>query len=135
MVPLPETLTERTIYVGQAFASGDNDALEAICLGGTQRDALAWFELMRKGRPSASAEAQSGNTPDEKGHVSQSRITAEILFETVEGAAAGSVTTVQLAGSTDPEQAVELVMFWKPDSSGTWWLDGKRTLAETGQAR
>lgn len=114
---IPQGLTARAKFVGQAFAAGDLNRVLAVSASG-ESELKTWFNEKRNIRWASAYE----NNP-------HAQVAAKVLFEDKANGRAGVVTDIRggvPSGASAP-LTVQLVTFWE-QSGNEWLLDGESTV-------
>jgi hypothetical protein len=123
---VPESLTDRADYVIGRLHAGDEAAIAALVVPGTEAEARRWYTLRRN--PSWSIAATS-----------TLEVGTTVLFRRESARTAATVSSLRLIGPGGASSAEaprsEIVLFWRLGDDNLWRIDGRNTLREATRAR
>jgi hypothetical protein len=128
-----ESVETRTHTMATAISRGDIQTVMTMVLAGTEGEAMKWFydiypeylDLKKSmGLQDPGVQIQVQNSSD--GHSAQ----ALLLFSRQGSHRAGSMEVDDLQApkpSSKAKESLQIILFWTPDTWGTWRFDAKRT--------
>jgi hypothetical protein len=129
-----ESVETRTHNMATAITKGDIGAVMVMVLPGTEGEAMKWFydiypeylELKKSmgGLQEPGVQIQAQSTSD--GRSSQ----ALLIFSRQSSHRAGTMEVEELQAprpNSKAKDSLQIILFWTPDTWGTWRFDAKRT--------
>ena len=135
-----QSVEKRTELFAAAIRRGDVETVMGMSLPGTEGDALKWYAEIYKQYLDLKL-ALGGQDPGVKIQVQNNAVgesaQALVVFSREAGSRTGPILSDDLEAvprNVTTKQSLEMVLFWTPDTWGTWRFDAKRTI-EAGMPR
>jgi len=128
-----ESVETRTHHMATAITRGDIQTVMAMVYPGTEGEAMKWFydiypeylDLKKSmGLQDPGVQIQAQNSSD--GHTAQ----ALLIFSRQGSPRAGSMEADELQApkpNSKAKDSMQILLFWTPDTWGTWRFDAKKT--------